>query len=319
MGIGGVSVNNLLHLKYAVEVEKTGSISKAAENLYMGQPHLSKAIRDLEESLGIAIFNRTSKGVVPTERGQEFLGYAKNILRQIDEIESLYKSNTSGRQRFDLTAPRASYVAHAFCDFVATLDPEKQISVNYRETNSAASIQYVAQSVHNLAVIRYQIIYEQYFLNAIEERDLRQELLLEFDHVVIFSKNHPLASDEVITPDALSPYIEIVHGDISVPSLPTVEARKIAKGQEDKKTIAVYERGSQFELLSRIPQTYMWVSPVPQELLSLYGLVQKPCATSKNRCKDLLISRKSYHFNEEEKRFITILKNTVASVQTEQI
>ena len=65
-------MNNILHLKYAVEVEKTGSISKAAENLYIAQPHLSKAIRELEGSLGAAIFNRTSKGVVPTKKGEGF-------------------------------------------------------------------------------------------------------------------------------------------------------------------------------------------------------------------------------------------------------
>ena len=61
-------MNNLLQLKYAVEVEKTGSISKAAENLYMNQPNLSKSIRELEDDLGIAIFDRTAKGVVPTEK-----------------------------------------------------------------------------------------------------------------------------------------------------------------------------------------------------------------------------------------------------------
>ena len=67
-------MNNLLQLKYAVEVEKTGSISKAAENLYMNQPNLSKSIRELEDDIGIAIFDRTAKGVVPTEKGREFLG-----------------------------------------------------------------------------------------------------------------------------------------------------------------------------------------------------------------------------------------------------
>ena len=64
---------NIQHLKYALEVEKTASISKAAENLYMNQPHLSKAIRELEESIGISVFNRTSKGVFPTKKGAEFL------------------------------------------------------------------------------------------------------------------------------------------------------------------------------------------------------------------------------------------------------
>ena len=67
---------NTLHLKYAVEVERTGSITQAAENLYMGQPNLSKAIMELEETLGFMIFERTSKGVIPTQKGTSFLVYA---------------------------------------------------------------------------------------------------------------------------------------------------------------------------------------------------------------------------------------------------
>ena len=64
---------NIAHLKYAVEVEKTASITKAAENLFMGQPNLSRGIKELEETLGVKIFKRTSKGIVPTPQGEEFL------------------------------------------------------------------------------------------------------------------------------------------------------------------------------------------------------------------------------------------------------
>lgn len=71
---------NLLHVKYAVEVEKTCSINKAAENLFMAQPNLSRAIKELEESLGITIFKRTSKGMLVTAKGEEFLDYAKQLL-----------------------------------------------------------------------------------------------------------------------------------------------------------------------------------------------------------------------------------------------
>ena len=70
-------MNNIQHLRYAVEVAKTGSISRAAENLFMGQPHLSKAIRELEEDMNITIFRRTPKGVEPTEQGEQFLEYAR--------------------------------------------------------------------------------------------------------------------------------------------------------------------------------------------------------------------------------------------------
>ena len=80
---------NTQHLKYAVEVERTGSITQAADNLYMAQPNLSKAIKELEDTLGISIFRRTSKGVVPTEKGAEFLVYAKRILTQLEKVEAL--------------------------------------------------------------------------------------------------------------------------------------------------------------------------------------------------------------------------------------
>ena len=84
---------NILYLKYAVEVAKTKSISRAAENLYMGQPNLSRAIKELEESLGITIFARSPQGVKTTPEGEEFLSYAKNILRQIDGIVFVHGLN----------------------------------------------------------------------------------------------------------------------------------------------------------------------------------------------------------------------------------
>ena len=87
---------NLQHLKYAVEVEKTGSITQAAENLYMGQPNLSKAIKELEGTLGVILFKRTSKGVLPTAQGKEFLRYAKSILDQVERMEELYRSGGEG-------------------------------------------------------------------------------------------------------------------------------------------------------------------------------------------------------------------------------
>ena len=75
---------NLMHLKYAVEVAATHSISKAAENLYMNQPNLSRAIKELEESLGVQLFNRTSKGIKLTRQGEDFIVYAQRILYQMD-------------------------------------------------------------------------------------------------------------------------------------------------------------------------------------------------------------------------------------------
>ena len=89
---------NITHLRYAVEVEKAKSINKAAENLYMGQPNLSRAIRELEEELGITIFNRSSRGMTITPEGEEFLSYAHRILEQVSEVEAIYKTKKHDRQ-----------------------------------------------------------------------------------------------------------------------------------------------------------------------------------------------------------------------------
>lgn len=304
-------VNNILQLKYAVEVERTGSISKAAESLYMNQPNLSKAIRDLESDLGITIFSRTAKGVVPTEQGSEFLSYAKNILAQIAEMENLYKPAADTKLRFDICVPRASYISYAFTEFIKALNPEADISFNYRETNSMRAIKNVADGINNLAIVRYQTLYESYFLNALSERNLQYEPVWEFAYLALMSRAHPLADTPVLEFSMLQKYTEIVHGDLSVPALPVAQARQIAQANEKKKTIAVYERGSQFELLSRIPTTYMWVSPMPQDVLDCFRLVEKRCTASQNIYKDILIMRNSYRCTAEDRLFIRKLTESV--------
>ena len=105
---------NILYLKDALEVAKTGSINKAAENLYMAQPKHSRAIKELESSLDIVIFDRTSKGMVPTPDGEKLLHYGKKLLREMDEIENMFKGGHSDRQSFSISVPRACYISYAF-------------------------------------------------------------------------------------------------------------------------------------------------------------------------------------------------------------
>ena len=84
---------NLQQLKYAVEIARVGSISKAAKNLYMGQPNLSKSIKELEAELGQTLFSRTARGVQPTRAGEDFLGYARSILSQVESLSQLYRKD----------------------------------------------------------------------------------------------------------------------------------------------------------------------------------------------------------------------------------
>ena len=132
---------NTLHFKYAVEVERCGSITKAAENLYMAQPNLSKSIKELEDTLGFQIFARTSRGVVPTARGREFLVYARGILNQLQAMEALSQRHDDATQRFSLSMPRAGYIADCFSALVDSLNREAVIhSLEYTDEGIEAEV-----------------------------------------------------------------------------------------------------------------------------------------------------------------------------------
>ena len=91
---------NLLHLKYAIEVAKCGSMGKASETLLIATPNLSRSIKELEADLGIQIFERTKNGMILTPQGEEFLNYGKEILKQIDDVEKFYKEGAPKKQKF---------------------------------------------------------------------------------------------------------------------------------------------------------------------------------------------------------------------------
>lgn len=296
---------NILHLKYAVEVEKTHSINKAANNLYMGQPNLSRAIKELEDSLGITIFNRTSKGMIVTPNGEEFLQYAKKILKQIDEVEALYKNKKTKKQTFSISVPRASYISYAFAQFARSIDKDKPAELFYKETDSLHVIDNILNSDYNLGIIRYASNHDKHFKEMFLEKGLIYEMIIEFSYVLVMSKNHPLAKNEQIEFNDLAPYIEIAHANPHVPSLSKAAIKKEELPNDINKRIFIFERASQFDLLSINPETFMWVSPLSKELLQKYDLVQHKCKSNNKIYRDVLIYQKDYKLTKLDSQFIT--------------
>lgn len=298
------SIMNLMHIKYAVEVANEGSINKAAEKLYVGQPNLSRAIKELEASLGVKIFERSAKGMGLTSDGETFIRYAKTILRQVDEVESIFNGSGSVKKRFSISVPRASYISDAFARFSHSLTNEAEAEIIYKETNSLRAIKNILHEDYKLGIIRYAENYDKYFKTMLDEKDMQYEMITEFSYVLAMSCDNPLASAEKITFDALKDYIEIAHADPYVPSLPLSQVRKEELPDNIGRRIFVFERASQFELLSENPETFMWVSPIPQKLLDRYDLVQIPCEENKKIYKDILIYKRDYKLTALDKAFI---------------
>lgn len=305
---------NLLHLKYAVEVAKTSSITKAADNLYMGQPNLSRAIRELEESLGIQIFKRTPKGIYPTVQGEEFLGHAKRILEQVESVENLYRGKRNECRKFAISVPRAGYIADAFAEFVKKLEKKNIFDVFYKETNSMRAINNVLNADHNLGIIRYRLSYDKYFKEMLESKGLESEIIYEFDSLITVSKNSPLAEKEMVEKDELKMFTEVAYADPYVPNLPlgTVQKEELAEGVE--KHIFVFERESQMELLCSMPDTFSWTSSAPSKILDRFGLVQRAYGGADRKYRDILIRQKDYMFTETDKLFIDELTRSKRNI-----
>lgn len=300
---------NILHMKYAYEVAKAGSLGKASETLLIAVPNISRSIKELESDLGITIFDRTSKGMTLTLDGEYFMEYAKNILDQINEVEKIYRGNTVKKKKFSISVPRANYISEAFVSFSNSLGKEP-VEVFYKETNSQRTIHNLTERDYKLGIIRYAENYDKHFNEMMEEKGLVGEMVTQFTYSLLMSVENPLAQKDEITFNDLVEFIEIAHADPFVPSLPLSRVVKEELPDNIKRRIFIFERASQVDLLSKNRETFMWVSPTSPEVLERYGLVQRKCVENTKIYKDVLIYKKGYNLTELDRKFIDALKMT---------
>ncbi len=304
---------NTLYFKYAVEVERTRSITKAASNLYMAQPNLSKAIKELEDTLEIDIFERTSKGVFPTAKGKEFLEYAKKILIQIEKMESLKISKNRICQNFSIAVPGSSYISLCISDFISELNFSQDININVERMNSVDIVNSVADGKYNLGIVHYPLDYESYFMDFLRDKNVGSENIWTFEHLLIMSERNPLAGDSDISAEKLGNLIEIIQDDTYVPYINGVSKKNLSS-----KRIVLHERDSQLELLCKIPDAFMWTSPVPEYILKRYGLIHRKCSHLSSKYRDLLVFQNGYRFSELDRKFADKLysaKNSVSFIE----
>ncbi|MBQ2944839.1 MAG: LysR family transcriptional regulator, partial [Ruminococcus sp.] len=154
---------------------------------------------------------------------------------------------------------------------------------------------------------RYAENYDRYFKSMLEAKDLCYEMITEFTYTLIMSAESPLAKKDKITFNDLQGFIEIAHADPYVPSMPLSKVVKEELPDNIDRRIFIFERASQFDLLSKNPETFMWVSPAPKILLDRYNLVQKKCVDNKKVYKDVLIYKNGYKLSKLDRQFITEL------------
>lgn len=297
---------NLMHLKYAVEVAETGSINRAAEALYVGQPNLSRSIKELEASLGTTLFDRSSKGMKLTPEGETFVQYAKNILKELDAMEEIFTKKPAGLRRLSVSVPHAAYIGEAFASFSRTLDATVAAEVYLQETGAQRALKNLLEDDYRMAVIRYPEEKDTFYKSMFAEKGLRYELVMEFPIVLLVNGDSAFAKQKTVLQAELNDATEIVYADPITPSLPLVNTKK-DELPEGRRRIFVYERASAAEILAKNLHAFMWASPVPQSMLDRYHLTQLRCADFERQYRDVLVYREDYRLSDLDRAFVSEL------------
>ena len=298
---------NTLHLQYLIEIERTRSISQAAENLYVGQPNLSRVLREMETSMGFPIFERTSRGVRPTPRGSEFLAHAQTILREVEAMDTLGpRRPVMGRLRACL--PRSAVLVDAAARYLDTLREVQGLDVILRECHPRQALQYLKSGEMDLALVRFRGEYKDYFQAQAVSQGLKFQELCSFHYRVLLHRNHPLAGRKILRREELAPYPEIVHGDLFRSS------GKAAKSPH--RQIYATDRLTQVTLLEQVQGSFLWSAPAPTEILSRWNLVQIPCSDPKFPYYDALLYHAQYHMTKMEQGFVKALEQASLTIPT---
>ena len=282
---------NTQHLQYIIEIERTRSISQAAENLFLGQPNLSRILRDMEESAGFAIFERTSKGVRPTERGALFLQHARSILREVESIDALGPRHPVPN-RLRVCIPRSAAVFEAVAEYIAQLPPHQSLKAIIRECHARQALQWLTNGESELSLIRFRSEYRDYFTEQSAATGLELQFLKRFRYQLLMHRSHPLARKPSLTRADLTGFPEIVHSDLS---------RTNGKSEEQAvRKIYTVDRMAQLTLLETVPGSYLWTAPLPVSMLARWNLIQKFCAENQTVYYDALLTNLSYKMTEIE-------------------
>lgn len=265
-------------LKYVITVAETGTITEAAGKLYVSQPSLTKAIHELEKEMNIVIFNRTNKGISLSREGDEFLGYARQVLDQAAILEDKYKGGHGGKKKFCVSTQHYSFAVNAFVDLIKQYGQD-EYDFSLRETQTYEIIEDVARMRSEIGILFLNDFNEVVLDKILKSHDLEFHLLFVAKPHVFISRNHPLAGREIITNEELEqyPYLSYEQGEHNS----FYFSEEIFSPFERKKNIRVRDRATLFNLLIGL-NGYTVCSGVIDEKLNGKDIIAVPLAQESN-------------------------------------
>lgn len=262
----------LKQLRYITAVADIGNITEAAKQLYIAQPSLTSAIQELEKEYGITIFIRNKKGIEITPEGEEFLGYARQVLEQTDLIDERYTGNSRGKLRFCVSSQHYSFVVEAFVELLKKYGGEKY-EFHMREKQTYDIIEDVSHLRSEIGVIYMNSFNETVIKKTLRDNGLIFEPLFRAKPHVFVGKDSPLAKKKSLSLDDLKPYPRLSYEQGSHNSFYFSE--EILSTVDADKELLVHDRATLFNLLIGL-NGYTICSGVISEELNGANIVARP-------------------------------------------
>ncbi|QYR19131.1 LysR family transcriptional regulator [Paenibacillus sp. sptzw28] len=236
----------LQQLKYVIEVAVRGSINEAAKRLFISQPSLSNAIKDLEEEMQFEIFERSNKGISLSKEGVEFLSYARQVVEQAELLESRYLNAKPSPQHFSVSTQHYAFAVNAFVTLVREYGQD-EYELTLRETKTYEIIEDVKGLRSEIGILYLNEFNRKVIDKLLKTAGLQfNSLFTAKPHIFISIKN-PLAKQSIVTIDQLQnyPYLSFDQGEYNSFHF----SEEILSTMSHKKSIRVNDRATLFNLL----------------------------------------------------------------------
>lgn len=298
----------LQQLRYIVTVADKGTISSAAKELFISQPSLTNAIKELEEEIQITIFNRTNKGIIVSNEGNEFLAYARQVLEQFNLLEEKFLNVKKQSPRFSVSTQHYSFAVNAFVDVIREFGGNNY-DFTLRETQTYEIIDDVSRLKSEIGILYTSSKNEEIIMKIIKQNGLIfDQLFVAKPHVFISSK-HPLANRDIITLEDLEeyPYLSFEQGDYNS----FYFSEEILSTLDRNKNIKVRDRATLFNLAVGL-NGYTISSGVISKELNGENIIARPLKVDEYMCIGTIV-QKNMSLSRYGKAYMEALRNHISS------
>lgn len=261
---------NINQLKYVLEIANSSSIREASTRLFVSQPALSASIRELEEEIGILIFERTNKGINLTEDGRDFVEYAKKAVGQFEVLEERYLSKDSDKEIFSVSTQHYNFAIKAFTSVIEKINPEKYV-FSIHETKTKEVLDDVKNLKSEVGIVSFSGSNETVMRKLLKDFGLEFTPLMQRETYVYVWKNHKFAGKKEISIEDMRPYPCVTFDQSSDSNFYLPE--EAMADYTFEKTIKSSDRATTMEIISELGGFSIGSGMLSKEDAILQGLV----------------------------------------------